>query len=514
MGSGARQFGPLIAVCCLWAAFNIPRVGQPFHGWIDSYVSSQIGAHAYNHLKWGLGVTHGANVWAVNYEGKPQIWYSVSPLASWLVALPLAAGVPLQPAVRLVLLLLSLWFLIGFWWFVRNVWGAYAANVAVAVAVVLPVSLQYGIAFGADNKAFGPLFTALALVTSGRRRDGRWLAAFGICGAIAVLFSWLSWLLLLPALGLEWRRGHRRLAVGAALLVVLAPLVVHAVPVLLSGITPATAAEHFAERVGGSQMHTQGRPPLSYPDLVHRLLVWSFTTPSFYGPLAATLGLGTLGAALGAALRGRRFRWPGTFWLLLLAAYALPYNLLARNVATYHESFMVLFVPAIGVCGGIVSAKWREWTGRRDRGGWAWVMPTALLGGLLITATWPGRGAFLPAALDYELRDMALYLGEVMTPETVLVASARAADIPSLEGVPLALQARDRVIPPFITCLTGRTAYVVTDATELTALLALLPSGRPVIVIQNKGDLEPLPGGLARRQFAEYTIVTLSGSRP
>jgi hypothetical protein len=69
---------------------------------------------AYNHLKLGLGVTRGAEVEAVDYSGNPLVYYSYSPLASYLLAIPSAAGAPFPASVRLLTFLLFLWFLLAF----------------------------------------------------------------------------------------------------------------------------------------------------------------------------------------------------------------------------------------------------------------------------------------------------------------------------------------------------------------------------------------------------------------
>ncbi len=500
-----KQYRWLLVVLVLWAVCNAPRIVQPFKAGHDSYISSHYGAFALNHLKLGLGVTHGANILAVNYSGKPTVYYSFSPLVSWLVAIPLALGLPFQPAVHTVSFLFFLWFLAAFWFFVRNVWGRPVANVAVAVLAILPVTLRYALITG-DGMALAPLFSFLALYTLPRPHLAGWSARMIMCGLLASLLSWYSLVLILPCMWLEWRRGNRGPAVAVAASVAGVSVLLPVAAVLVTGTSVAASVAHLQQRLGFDQ-YAPGVRTLSHLDLLHRFLIWSFHPHAFFGTLAALLTAGVLAWALFARVT-RRMAVRGDGWLLALAAYGTPFTLLLPNMATFHDGFLGLFAPLVAISCALAAASANDHLGNAKR---SRVLRPAvsvlLLMAIFATATWPAREQLLPSPIDYQLRDLATALGRAAQGDTAILGSV--AVMGRLTDEQLDLARRDDPWPsPYVTCLTSKTAYVCRDAVELTALLRQLPPGRPVVIVERDRDLEPLPSGAARQEIGPFTVAT------
>ena len=513
-----KQTWILLAVVVLWAGGNAPRLAGPLTTppyWHDLYNGSQDGAFAHNHLQLGLGVTRGANVWAVDYSGKPFVYYSYSPLASYLLALPMLGGVSLQVSVRLVAFLLFVWFLVAFWSFARNVWGVGVANVAVAVAALLPINLRYGLSSIWEVMAMGPLFSALALFASPRPRDRSWVRLTALCGTVAALFSWLAWLALLPCLWREVRRGHRRPALVTAAWVLAVPLAIQIWGIHVAALPLGSILGHLHDRMSGAAM-TMGQAPISHVDLVQRFLIWCFKTPIFYGFLASGITAAVLvRAALGRLVRGMA-RVPGAGWLLLLTIYGVPFTLIARNMASWHDYFLILFAPLVALCCGIgASLLWRD-RGREGRGtvGFS-VTGICVVLAVGATATWPAAYVLRPAAGDAGLRDLAVALGAMVQPDSVLLASPRACDSqPEQVTAPLTLPARDTPLAPYVGGLTGKTAYLCRNRAELLELQRQLGPGRPVVVVEGNGELDPLPPGARLRQdFPPFTVAEYPPAR-
>ncbi len=489
-------------VLLLWAACTAPRLTWPCKAGHESYITSLYGAFAHNHLKLGLSVTRGTNVLALDYSGQPIGYYSWSPLASWLYALPMAAGAPLQLSVRIITFLFFLWFLLAFWVFTRNVWGLAVANVALVVLAVLPVNVRYSLY---AIQSLAPTLTVLALVASKRPRDRTWALGATVCGVVAALLFWFDWVLLLPALWWEARRGSRRLARPVAVWIVALPVAVLFGAMLVGEAGFGAVWAHLHERLTSGRMST-GDVPAGYLELLHRLAAFSLNSPAFFGAVAGTVAGLTLLWTLYRRLRRGAAPVPGDGWLWLLVAYGLPLTLLFRNLASYHDIFLQLYSPAVALCAGLaVTAVAARLDAKR---GMVTALTAILLAALVGTATWPARYLWTPEPLDYQLRDVATTLGQMVGPDTVLLAS------PPMAGedprAPLDLASRQVRLPlPHVFCLTGKTAYVVSDQAELSVLLAQLGPGRDILVLDRHGLLEPLPPDAARQTFGPYTIARL-----
>ena len=501
-----KQYRVVIAVMLLWSLCNAPRIAQPFKAGHDSYASSQWVAPAADHLKLGLGVTRGANVLAVNYSGKPTVYYSYSPLFSWLLAVPMVFGCPPLLAARLVAFAFFLWFLLSFWLFARNIWGNSVANVAVAVLAILPIALRYGLMVGQETMALGPTFSFLALYTSRQRRDSSWAAKAVAYGLISALSSWYNLVLIIPCMWAEWRRGNRRSAftVGASVagLAVLVPVGA----IFASGIPVTSTLAHLHQRLGSGQ-YAPGVHTLGHLALAHRFVIWAFTEPAYFGTLAAVLAAGVLAVALIVRLR-RLTPVRGDGWLLALAAYGMPFTLLFPNMATFHDFFMYLYTPLVAVCCALAVTSLNDRPDDVTRARVVQPMAAALLlVAIFATSTWLVRDQILPGPVDYQLRDLATALGRSAQGDTAMLGS-----VAVMGGLPderLDLAHRDLPWPnPYVICLTGKTAYVCRNSAELSTLLGQLGPERPVVIVEQNRDLEPLPAGAVREEIGPFTVAT------
>jgi hypothetical protein len=111
---------------------------------------------------------------------------------------------------------------------------------------------------------------------------------------------------------------------------------------------------------------------------------------------------------------------------------------------------------------------------------------------------------------------MAVALGQMVQPDTVILASARACDCkPEQVTAPLTLTDRDTPLAPYVGCLTGKTAYLCRDRAELLALQRQLGPGRPVVIVEGSGELDPLPAGARTvRDFRPFTLAEYPAGVP
>jgi hypothetical protein len=331
------------------------------------------------------------------------------------------------------------------------------------------------------------------------------------------MLTWLDWMLLLPALAWEARRGNRRQALPVAAWTVGAPVVVMVTALLAGGGDWRGQVAHLQGRLGSVSL-LAGNGPASYPELLHRLASWNLHSPALLGPAATVVAGMTMLWALSCRLRRSATPVPGDGWLWGLVAYGVPCTLLFRNLATYHEFYFQLYSPAVAICAGLATTRVADWLGRGRPRAQRWAGPVtvvALLAAVVLTSTWPARGLWRPEPIDYQLRDLATTLGWLVGPDTVLIASPPIALDPGTE--PLDLAHRELALPtPYVFCLTGKTAYVCRNEEEIQALLGQLPVGRDVILVDRQGHFDPLPPGAPGTQvyrFGWYTVEVLGTPR-
>ena len=509
-----RNVRVLFVVLALWCAYNGHRIGEPFKRGHDAYISSQIGAYAYRHVHSGLRVTRGANLAAVGYDGEPSFYVTYTPFASWLLAIPMAVGVPFDPAVRGFMFTLSLWFLASLWGFSRNVWGVRVANLAIVCAAIMPIGLQWSLACIWEIMALAPAFCVLWLVSSPRPRDRRWIAATAVCGVAAGMFSWMSWAIVLPC-ALREARGGRRLAAGLAAVMLGVPALVQLWTLRVSGSSVGLLMGHILWRASGvgADMNTSA---YGFHELFD--VFWD----------RATVGLGLVPAACTVIMTGAciarigvRPRGPsgGAKWILVMLAFAVPLNLLARNVATIHNFFPVLFWPLAAICTALVIERMMSSSAREGRDEWAWRTAAGLMVAfMLISSTWRQAGDYRPSARDLPTEAIARAIGQQADGSAVIIGSpffglASVADgptpLPPSPRPPLSLPMRQMSLTPAFGCQTDGMALCCYDGGELKQLVSGIPPGRRVVILENRGDLEPLPASAEREDFGPYVLAVL-----
>jgi len=499
-----RRYLALVVALLLWSAMNVPRIGQPFKLGHDAYVSSQFGAFAYRHATLGLKMTRGCLLTAIDYEGKPRFYSSYTPFASWLIALPMLFGLTLHTTVRLVTCLFYILFLISLWAFSRHVWGQRVANVAVMTAVVLPVSLRYGLSLYWDM-SFAPLFCALALYASPRPRTVRWAVATGLASTAAALTHWLSWLLIVPCVVREIRQGHRKLAATVGAAAVLIPLIVQVSALSVTGVPLSMFLTRVADRMGATQW--QGAAPV----MGYRQLLGTFIERMCYslGPIPFGLMSVVTIVAIVAEMQRDPSLFPTRRWLFLLWAYALPLGLLARNLVTYHDMTFYL-VPLAAISTGI-AFKWGLDQPLQGRCRQLAVYSGAflLLFSVAASGIWPIRASFAPTPDDYATREVARTLAlRCRGIQPLVISPGCCAEWPTraTAGPPTDLKARERTVLPALGCLTSKMGIICYDPSEVPAIAASTREKGPVLLLARGRELDPLPTMSGQRTIGEYTI--------
>ena len=131
-----------------------------------------------------------------------QPWFEKPPLLYWLVGLGFKAGLGPELAPRLPVALLSLAFLVFFWFRLRSLWDERVANCSTAILATTAGWLALSHVAITDLPV-SALFTAAVLLGVGDRRPILAAAALGF----AVLAKSLPPLILfLPVLGMDYRR--------------------------------------------------------------------------------------------------------------------------------------------------------------------------------------------------------------------------------------------------------------------------------------------------------------------
>jgi hypothetical protein len=497
-----RRFAVLSLVLLMWIALSIPRLSWPFHGGHDAFISSQLGQYAHNHLQQGLGVTKGANLTAVDYSGEPRYYYSYTPLASWLLAAPMALGVQFHTAVRTVTLCLSCLFLLGLWLFAGSVWGLKTANLTVTLMPFMLTMYIYGLSAIWEIMALGPLFCALALFSSRRPRNTWWFLGAILFCVCAVCLSWLCWLVILPC---AWREVRsRRFAAGftVGLSAIFLPIAWQLGALAATGISFAAFLSHCMDRMGATQWD-YAAPVMGYKQLVG---VFLDRSQNAFGAILFSLSiLGLIYVASYALCRRTRGEL-GAKWLLVLVVFGLPLNLLARNVATYHDFFPILFAPVVAILTAILFlVLFEQLVKDKER---QIHVPAFLSLLLAVSATtlWPCRDSILPNAGERVMQQLAIKLGDIVKADDVLLVSPGFVIAAPERRPSLAIPDRDFALHPAYGALTAKTGLVCYDSQELSALATRM-RGHRIIVLDNESVLEPLPPGFQKQHMGGMVIA-------
>jgi len=138
--------------------------------------------------------------------GEP--WFEKPALLYWMTAAGFKAGFDADLAPRLPVALLSLAFLVFFWWRVNGEWGARTASFATAILATSAGWLTYS-EIAVTDLPLAVFFSAAVLLSLGwiARGETRSLAAATACLAVATLAKGLVPLaLFVPVAALRWRR--------------------------------------------------------------------------------------------------------------------------------------------------------------------------------------------------------------------------------------------------------------------------------------------------------------------
>jgi len=470
--SSWRAAMPLLIVLACWNAYQIARFSEPLKMGHEAWIGRQIGRTARNHLVLGLAITKGANVTTIRDDGSLELHRSYAPLASWAVALPMAAGLPFHAAIRLPVLLSMNLFLASLWAFARGRWGSRVAAGAVTFAALCPVvSVRYGLACIFEILAMGPVMAAVALFAQRSRMARTWLAIVG-ASIVAAMFSWICWAAIVPCLMREALRGRVRAAILAGLPIVVVPLVVHfGATGLASGDLKGDLlgfAHHVAFRASGGEAK------------VAEVVTFGMLLEAQRVRWARNMGVCSVAAiavVLGMALVGRR-RVEGWKWLALWLAFALPMNL-ARNLAYYHDFFIILFVPVAALTAGLAADGVAGRLRSRPLRGLA-------MGGLvlvmLLLDVLPARKPMRSNARDARQQAIAEGLGAAVLPGDFVVADGELCGIGPEEAQQLGAD-RECSPRPYYGGMLSQTVHVARDADDAARLAATAPPGRRVVVV-------------------------------
>ena len=464
---------PMVLILLGWNAYQLARLGEPMRMGHEAWIGRQIGRTARNHLLLGLGVTKGANVTAIRQDGSLELHLSYSPLASWSVALPMAAGLPYHAAIRLPVLLSINLFLASLWHFASGLRGARAANLALAFAAFSPILFyRYGMTCIFEILALGPLMAFLALAARPNRDVLFWLG-LAVTAVAAVMFSWIGWLVVLPCAAREAWLGRRAPGFWLGVIAVAFPVGVHVATMTLAsgdgldGV--ATLLRHVAYRASGAG--TRAGEVVTYP-MILRLMVIRGVRNLGVIPLACT-------AVVLIAAPVRRGKVIGAGWVSLLLAFALPMNL-ARNIAFLHDFFIILFLPAAALCAGAVVAKLTDrWRGGALRG----TVLVIAVAGILAFDAGPARKVARPRPGDRRLEEVADAIGAVVRPGDLVIADGELCGLNPEELRTLGPD-RERTPRPYYAGEMAQTVLVARDAADAAELATAARPGRRVVILQ------------------------------
>jgi hypothetical protein len=492
----------LAIVLIAWNAYATCRLTLPLRSGHEAFIARQIGRTGRNHLVLGLGVTKGANVAMVRSDGSLDIHRSYSPLASWTVALPMALGVDFDLAVRLPMLVSSNLFLIGLWGFTMARWGTHPAELALLFGLLSPVFVfSYGLTCIFEILALGPLMIALALFAQGRR-NGWIIALIALMSIASAMYSWICWVALVPAMVREWRIGHRKSAFGLALVILGVPIAIH---FLLTGLASGHPLEDLKIFIDHIAERSASRTNVSTSSITYQAIVTLGVKRWLRGigliPLAFTLG------CLAAVTLRRRV--PGSGWLIALFALGLPLNL-ARNIAFFHDFFIILFVPVGAVCAG-VGTWWlaTRLTGENRRA----LAIVVILGAFLAHDFLPRLRTLRTLPQDYQQATIARMLGEVVEKNDFVIVNPAICGFDPAVVALLSDPQREQSPRPFYCGQLSQTVFVASDTADAERISRWANSGQRVVVVEVGNARFELPPSFAIRLTPSAEVPLMVGVR-
>jgi hypothetical protein len=474
-----------VGILLLWNACQLARLQRPMKIGAEAWIGRQIGRTARNHLVLGLATTKGTNVAAIRDDGSLEIHRSYAPLASWTVALLMAAGLSFDHAVRIPVLLWLNAFLVALWSFARDRWGDRVAAFALLFAASCPILLfKHGITCIFEILALGPLMVAVALFARPARGPGIWTGLV-VMSVAAVMYSWICWLVIIPCAVREAWKGHRAGAVGVGVSAVAVPILVHFTTMALASGDPCGDVANFFFHIGerASNLDRQGRP-ITYA-MVWRLLINRWVKD------IGSISLVCTAACLASAVVPRR-RVGGWPWIALLFAFALPLNL-ARNIAL-HDFFAILFVPVAALSAGLVVGT----AVSRPRGVPAQALAIGLvLAVLLGVDVLPKRRMMTLTPDSYRQATIADEIGRVIRKDDFVIVNPEVVGRrPTDSIVPDA--SREMSPRPYYCGQMSQTVFVAYGGLDATRLAARARPGQRVVVLEVGDRIWDLPRHFSR----------------
>ncbi|MBI5434738.1 MAG: hypothetical protein HZA52_18040 [Planctomycetes bacterium] len=363
-----------VAVIVLIAAAFLPRVRDldaPFDREFEGAQGAFFTIAAINYDRLGVGAFGGYPVLNIDLdETRPDTWYTYENHPPTVPLFTLAGLRVLGPldwnerygtrgaewAVRVPFLVLHFFFLLAFWWMLREASDGVSALLGLLVAAALPVLTIYAPLANYET----PALLALALAYGSYARLVRWgktpdLVALLVFFALGGVVTWAPLFFVPPLAVHAWRRvglanGARLGALCAA--ATLVPLVLHTALArsALAAIGREPAGLDDRAQALLEPLFSGAHPPTEWLALqVERLWAWC-------SPLA--LGLAAVGLVLAAfetrRNRERRDTPIGVLWLCGGATYLFAFY---RHTLDAQHTFLMLVAPAIAVLAGRALAK-------------------------------------------------------------------------------------------------------------------------------------------------------------
>ncbi|MCK6447680.1 MAG: hypothetical protein L6Q99_14910 [Planctomycetes bacterium] len=363
-----------VAVIVLIAAAFLPRVrdlGGPFDREFEGAQGAFFTIAAINYDRLGLGAFGGYPVLNVDLDrGRPDTWYTYE---NHPPTVPLMALVGLRAlgsldwnerygsrgtewAVRAPFLVCHFFFLLAFWWMLREAGDGASALFGLLVAAALPLLVLYAPLANYEN----PVLCTIALAYGAYARCVRWgktadLAALLCFFALGGAVTWAP-LFFVPPLALHaWRRAGLGAAAKLGVLcatATLVPLLVHsslAAAALRSiGRAPTSVVERAKTLL--EPLLSGEHPPTEWLALQGTRL-WEWCTP-----LVCALAVGGLVLAwIDRRRANERNDTPiGVLWLLGGALYLFAFY---RHTLDPQHTFLMLVAPALATLAGRALAR-------------------------------------------------------------------------------------------------------------------------------------------------------------
>lgn len=363
-----------LAVIALVAAAFLPRardLGGPFDREFEGAQGAFFTIAAVNYDRLGLGAFGGYPVLNIDLDReRPDTWYTYEnhpPTVAWMALVGLRALGSLdwnerygsrgaEWAVRAPFFLCHFFFLLAFWWMLREAGDGPSALFGLLVAAALPVLIHYAPLANYEN----PTLLAVALAYGSYARLIRWgksadLVALLLFFALGGAVTWAPLFFVPPLVLHAWRRAGAASALGLgglASAATLVPLLVHSAlaSAALRSIGREPAGPLERARVLLEPLLSGERPPSEWLALQGARL-WEWCSPLALVLAGVGLALSWIDRRRSRALRDTPL---GALWLAGGALYLVAFY---RHTLEPQHTFLMLVAPAIAALAGSALAR-------------------------------------------------------------------------------------------------------------------------------------------------------------